>query len=275
MRSSLLNIWKNHRIRHDFSRKLNFEYHIVDHCNLNCKYCSHYAPIAEPSFCDIEEYTKDLKRLSYIVPEEKIEKIRLLGGEPLLHPNIEDFLSIAYEIFPNVNRELVTNGILIKHMSEKFWNVCKKTGTRIYVSRYPIKLDYDDIVRILTNKGIKHIVGVVPKDFDKHCIRLKRSRSSIYNHLLCIESYGPYMQLNAGKLYKCSYAAYSRHLCKRFGVDISFYDQDYIDIYKISNIREIYSYLSRSIPFCSHCNPTKSTYMNKWDYSSFDILEWI
>ena len=40
-----------------------FLYEIVHHCNLNCNYCDHCAPIAEPEFVDINTYKNDLKHL--------------------------------------------------------------------------------------------------------------------------------------------------------------------------------------------------------------------
>ncbi len=39
------------------------ETHIVDHCNLKCRGCTHFAPLADPYFKSIEEFENDLKRL--------------------------------------------------------------------------------------------------------------------------------------------------------------------------------------------------------------------
>ena len=60
------------------------ETHLCDHCNLNCKSCSHFCPlVTEPTFTDLEQYTKDIRVLS---KKLAIRTIRLMGGEPLLHP---------------------------------------------------------------------------------------------------------------------------------------------------------------------------------------------
>ena len=83
------------------------------------------------------------------------------------------------------------------------------------------------------------------------------------------------MQLKAGRLYKCSHAAYSYNLNKRFGLEIHQKNHDSVNIFSINKLDEIYRYLSRPIPFCSYCNIRKKTFMNKWDYSSYDILEWL
>ncbi len=42
------------------------EIHLVEHCNLNCKYCSHFSSIAEKKFYDVNKYEKDMARLAYV-----------------------------------------------------------------------------------------------------------------------------------------------------------------------------------------------------------------
>ena len=51
------------------------EYHIVDHCNLNCAGCSHFSPLAEHWFVDPEAFERDydiLKNKFKDVNENKI-----------------------------------------------------------------------------------------------------------------------------------------------------------------------------------------------------------
>ena len=46
-------------------KRFNFEVHLIDSCNLNCKCCVHFAPLAKPSsFYLLEEFEKEIKRLS-------------------------------------------------------------------------------------------------------------------------------------------------------------------------------------------------------------------
>ena len=37
------------------------ETHLVDHCNLKCKGCSHFSGIAPPFFKDFDEFYKEMK----------------------------------------------------------------------------------------------------------------------------------------------------------------------------------------------------------------------
>jgi len=39
------------------------ETHLVEHCNINCKYCDHFSCIAEEKFADINVFTRDLQRI--------------------------------------------------------------------------------------------------------------------------------------------------------------------------------------------------------------------
>ncbi len=66
-------------------------------CNLNCKHC--YRPNGHMSLSPDD--------LNWIYNNIKNKRTTLLGGEPLLHPNIKE----AIDIFPQVT--IATNGLLI------------------------------------------------------------------------------------------------------------------------------------------------------------------
>ena len=59
------------------------EHHITDHCNLKCRGCSHFSPLAQEWFESVEDFKKDFSQLASLMP---VNIIRLMGGEPLLHP---------------------------------------------------------------------------------------------------------------------------------------------------------------------------------------------
>ena len=75
-------------------------FHVTDHCNLNCKGCTHFSNIAEKSFADPEAYQRQMIRLTKVF--SGITEIFLLGGEPLLHPRMASFIDITRESFPQV-----------------------------------------------------------------------------------------------------------------------------------------------------------------------------
>ena len=100
--------------------QLKFEVHIVEHCNLNCKQCAHFSPLAEKSYLPVERYERDCRRLSELFRGE-MSSILLLGGEPLLHPQITEIMRVTREAFPVGRIRIVTNGILLPKMAEDFW----------------------------------------------------------------------------------------------------------------------------------------------------------
>ncbi|MDD5675864.1 MAG: radical SAM protein [Chitinivibrionales bacterium] len=117
---------------------------IVEHCNLKCRFCDHFAPLAEQEFADIKIFEKDFARLSELL-NAKVDFISLMGGEPLLHPQLNDFLYIARKYFPKTELRIVTNGILLLKQTEDFWKACKDNSIIIVNTKYPIPLDFDKI----------------------------------------------------------------------------------------------------------------------------------
>ncbi|MBQ8887474.1 MAG: 4Fe-4S cluster-binding domain-containing protein [Candidatus Gastranaerophilales bacterium] len=69
-----------------------FLYEIVHHCNLNCKGCDHCAPIAEEEYVELKQYKNDLKHFN------EINAFAIMGGEPLLHPYINEIVKISRKI---------------------------------------------------------------------------------------------------------------------------------------------------------------------------------
>ncbi|MBR5637205.1 MAG: hypothetical protein IKW81_09780, partial [Pseudobutyrivibrio sp.] len=65
------------------------EYHVADHCNLNCSSCVHFSPLVkEPTFTDFDKLECDLMQLKRKV--HYFDAIRILGGEPLLNDRLSD-----------------------------------------------------------------------------------------------------------------------------------------------------------------------------------------
>ena len=109
--------------RHTPRSDISFEVALAEHCNLRCAGCDHFSPIAEPEFADIKEFERDFSRLSELF-NGQAQEIHLLGGEPLLNPDIVLFLQVARKSFPQAIIDITTNGLLLKQMSEEFWTAC-------------------------------------------------------------------------------------------------------------------------------------------------------
>jgi MoaA/NifB/PqqE/SkfB family radical SAM enzyme len=130
------------------------ETHLVDHCNLNCKGCSHFAPLVKGEiFADIEIFKRDMERLKQLF--DNIYEIRLMGGEPLLHPGLFSFVDIARKAFPNARIAIFTNGILLSGMNDNFWKSCAEKKILVKISYYPIELQLNKIMQKAKENNVK------------------------------------------------------------------------------------------------------------------------
>ena len=112
------------------------EFHVADHCNLNCKACEHYSGLVkEPRFTDLKSFTRDLERLHEFIDD--IGFIRILGGEPLLNPEINEYIKLSRRLYSQTIIHVVTNGILLPKMPEDFFETLRRCNAAITISFYP------------------------------------------------------------------------------------------------------------------------------------------
>jgi organic radical activating enzyme len=249
---------------------------IVEHCNLRCRFCDHFAPLAREEFADIRVFEKDFARLSGLL-KGKVDYISLMGGEPLLHPQINDFLSVAGKYFPKTKIRIVTNGILLLKQSEAFWRACKDNGIIILNTKYPLPLDFDKMKEVAGKHDVMFKFygnsGIIQKKSTKTPLDLEGKQDMNTNFIKCMHANNQYY-LSRGKLFTCTVAPNIRHFNKFFNKNIPITDADYIDIHKARNEEEIMLFLSRPMPICKYCYVEKRTSGHQWQKSKKDIQEW-
>lgn len=131
---------------------------LVAHCNLKCASCGHLSNLAEESYVDVEEFQKDYCRLSELYAG--IGKIRLLGGEPLLHPRLKEFVLIVRKYFPDSDIRVVTNGLLIPRLREELFIVMRDSGAIFDISLYSSTLKmWFEIKKILHKYNVNYSLG--------------------------------------------------------------------------------------------------------------------
>ena len=117
------------------------EIHLTDHCNLNCRGCSHFSPLVnKPFFKDYDEYKKEMSRLAEITNQE-IRVIRLMGGEPFLNPKILDFCKATRFFFPRAEISIVSNGILLHTLDNEIIKKYNDLNIKLCISNYHINID--------------------------------------------------------------------------------------------------------------------------------------
>ncbi len=257
-------------------RKLDYiEVHLVDHCNLNCAYCTHFSPLSKPNFCDVSIFEKDIKKLAELTNSD-IKDIRLLGGEPLLHPECNKFIEITRKYFTNTRLSLVTNGILLNQQNDLFWKTCRENTIVLECTKYPIEINYDKIEQLAKENNVKFTFAKAPKIKNKIFTNFQLSLKGNINQW---NSYIPCFMtrtctfLKNGKLFHCPIAGNIEILNKYFNRNFEITEKDYIDIHKTSNIKDILKYLSHKIPFCRYCDIFKCA-QRPWKYSEKNIKEW-
>ncbi len=141
------------------------EFHIADHCNLNCKACEHYSGLVrEPHFPNLERFTRDFERLHEFIDD--LGMIRILGGEPLLNPEINEYIKLSRRLYPQAIIHVVTNGLLLPKMSEEFFETMRQCNAGIWISFYPpLESKMPAIKRLLEEKGVQFKITRLNKTF--------------------------------------------------------------------------------------------------------------
>lgn len=255
--------------------ELSFEVALAEHCDLNCAGCEHFSPLAEPEFADFEEVARDFARLSSL-SRGHVNQIRLLGGEPLLHPDLLKFLKMAREYFPDGDISIVTNGIKLLNQPEIFWQTCKENRITIRPTKYPISLNYEEMEKCAAEHEVEYHYynnSAVIKTMRLYRMDVNGMQNATRNFWGChLGNRCLYMQ--HGRLYTCAFAPTARHFSRYFGVDLKELPEDSIDIYQASSVQEIMEFLAKPIPFCRYCMPDKTTWGTPWHQTERLIEEW-
>lgn len=106
------------------------EINVVDDCNLRCRSCSHLSPVMPRSALEPGDVGRDLGRLARVY---HARVVRLLGGEPLLHPQLLEMIEVVRASGICDLVRLCTNGVLLSHASADLWAALDE----IVISSYP------------------------------------------------------------------------------------------------------------------------------------------
>lgn len=110
------------------------EMHLTHSCNLACAFCSHYCDIGYKGTTGHAEGVAWLEAWSKrVLPKQ----FRLLGGEPFLNPELDQYIVSLEKHFPRSKRSVVTNGLLVADF-ENLMPQFIKTGTRLYFCIHPV-----------------------------------------------------------------------------------------------------------------------------------------
>ena len=235
-------------------KPLHIEFNVTDFCNLNCKGCSHYSPLAPKEFESLSSLEKSMRCISSAKNRKLIEEVYLIGGETLLYPRLKEAMRMARKYFPEARLSIFTNGILIPKLDDEFWQICRETDCVMAITRYPLRVDYDKLEKLCHDNGVKtEIFGdrSLKDSFFKLPLDSRKNQNPRLSHFRCC-AFGC-VTVDGGKIFPCSQSACVRHLNNMFGTDFKWEEGDFIDVEKLRDVREILRLRNRPVPFCGYC----------------------
>lgn len=131
--------------------RLSVEYSLTEHCNISCYACAHASPVLPEKFADLAGFTRDFEALAAAF---HARELRIVGGEPLLHPELLQFLREGRRIGIADAIVVFTNGVLLHRMPAAFWQAIDE----LRISLYPgvrLRLDEDACRRLAAAHGVK------------------------------------------------------------------------------------------------------------------------
>lgn len=259
------------------TRTLQFQTHLVEHCNLKCRGCYHFSSLAKEEYLSLDEFESDVERLGELF-DGRLEDMCLLGGEPLLHPQISQFFHAGRKAFPIGTIRVLTNGILLTKMGRDFYKSLLENDVELWVTKYPIDFDYEEAEKLADSYGVKlqYFSSEPLRTLGHQPLDIKGEQDFRQNFHRCYRA-DDCVDLKHGKLYSCIIPAEIKPFCDYFHASLPVCEDDYVDIYKARTAEEILEHLERPMPFCRFCNRKDAQVfgVRPWGRTNYKIEEWV
>lgn len=224
------------------------EYHVADHCNLNCKYCTHYSPLVnEPVFTDFPSFCRDLEQFKIHINDVGV--IRILGGEPLLNKELPDFIKYTRKLFPASIITVVTNGMLLDRIDEQLIKAMQENIAFFHISYYPpLEGRIDSVKKMLVENNIAFTITPKIDKFNKtQCLEHNNNEDFFYD---CFQA--TCTCLHQGKVAPCYAPFTSKYFNKAY--DQKLPTDEGIDIYaEALTTEELKLQLLYPLKRCGYC----------------------
>ena len=253
------------------------QFAITYHCNLNCAYCNNMSPIAPIYHLPLDVFEKDIIQMAKIT-NKKIQNIGLLGGEPLLNKKIEEYIKIAHRNFEDSKITITTNGLLLNEMPDSFWKCCAENNTNIKYTIYPLSKNYPTLLRAY-EQAKKYHVELLIKNSAYHFRLMNLDTKNLNNKEETHKNCGDRscILIDHGRMYPCPCVQTVDMFFNKYFKDkqIAIDENDYCDIYKLKNAKDIHDFVNKAKDMCKYCNFATSDGEDRvWAYSKKDASEW-
>lgn len=230
------------------------EFFVVDHCNLRCSGCSQCSPFLKKHFADLSIFARSLETLrKYLIPN----KITILGGEPLLHPEIDSIISITRnaKMFNKVH--ITTNGFNLLKMSSAFWS-----GIDVLrISKYPANADFinQNLAEFIHTCKVNEVELQIREmnSFNRIILTEENANRKVIDEIYnkCIYKYYCHT-LSEGKIFRCSPVVNLNKYHEAINNNFTSNSQDYLWIEDSINFQtDLLHYLNSDISLsgCKFC----------------------
>ena len=233
---------------------------IVRGCNLRCQYCTVYSPYrkglipAEELSASYTEWRKKIKPQYFI----------LVGGEPLLHPELERIVRDSARIWNDSKLWLTTNGLQLERLKPEVIQALKETGYKIIVSEHTFEPEHrkrlDAGYARLKEAKIPFVVKpsrvawVATHEYDGkgEIVPYQSDPNKAWNHC----AFRACVDISGDQLYRCGYLLFVAHAVREGVLDGDHWKAalTYSPLTLQSTSDEILRHLCRRvIPECTVC----------------------
>ena len=246
------------------------EFHVADHCNMNCKYCEHYSGLVKtPKFTNLKRFTRDFEQLKKFIDD--IGTIRILGGEPLLNSEINEYVKLSRRLYPLSQIFVVTNAILLPKMPDKFFNTLRENRVGIHISFYPpLESKMPAIKKLLEEKRVEfHVAEQPAKEFTiKQTLNRHNYKREVF--LQCFQA--NCHNIYEGKIAACFLPFTTKYFNEYYHKNLP--EDGALDLYEEGLTTEkLKKFLLTPFERCSYCTPPVAA---KWDTVKYPspITDW-
>jgi hypothetical protein len=172
---------------------------------------------------DPNQFEKDLIQVGKFVEPSFL---KIVGGEPLLHPELLRLLKIAKKTGISKKVSVTTNGHLLHKLSDEAW----QSFEMLTVSIYPFPPLSKESLKWIHRKAAEHGISVSWKTQDKF-VNLNRSEKATYEEAKkTFQGCWIHHRCNSvkdGKFYSCTRPQYIQRMAPNHGT----FKEDGVDLY--------------------------------------------
>lgn len=246
------------------------EIQLCDRCNLDCAYCSHLSPVSKPVTISLDTLEAECHRLARV----GVDEVNLMGGEPLLHPQVCEAIKLTRSILPDIKLIVSTNGLLLPRMGKDFWQCCRENHVVLRITPYPKSKNgtwnYFKYVWLIRKNRVKMESTGWRFGFRHQLLSEKAEYDATSNYLRCQLHC---TQVRNATLWPCAYVAYAFNLNNKFGTSFKTAAGDSLPL-EGATATDVRLWLLRTKPFCAHCGIKDAKHVT-WRRSTYARTEWL